>query len=260
MLNASEDRAANGFSEVYECIRRAILNGDLAPGSRISQVKIAEDFGLSRTPVREALRMIQREGLITAELGRQVVISSTSVADLDELYALRINLDTTTARMTVPLLDDQDMAELQQCMSTMDAHTDLGSFEQYDAAHQLFHLIIIRRAGTRHVNHSTLLNDHAERYRRLYLSQPASWEQGRTEHREILAACEARDGDLVARLLAEHFAKIALTLVAQIDSTFEPWLVRAAIRSALQFPIKSPRPDNRQVRSTKHTNNNGELS
>jgi len=260
MHKQDEASASNGFSDAYERIRGAILSGELPPNSRMSQVKMAGHFGLSRTPVREALRMIQREGLITAELGRQVVIASTSVADLDELYALRINLDTTTARMTVPLLSDQDLTELRQCLSTMDAHEDLGSFEQFDKAHQLFHLIIIRAAGARHINHSTLLNEHAERYRRLYLSQPASWEQGRSEHHEILAACEARDGDLVARLLAEHFAKIALTLVAQIDSTFEPWLVRAAIRSALQFPVKSADANPRKTRTTKRQDNNGDLS
>ena len=246
-----ESKELNGFSEAYERIRRAILHGEIPPNSRISQVKIAEHFGLSRTPVREALRMIQKEGLITAERGRQVVIASTSVGDLDELYALRINLDTTTARMTVPLLSERDLEELADCLSTMDSHEDLDSFEQYDKAHQLFHLVIIRAAGQRHVSHSTLLNDHAERYRRLYLSQPASFEQGRKEHREIFEACAARDGDLVARLLAEHFAKIALTLVAQIDSTFEPWLVRSAVRGALQYPVKSDRSRNSAARSSK---------
>lgn len=260
MHKQDEASASNGFSDAYERIRRAILSGELPPNSRMSQVKMAGRFGLSRTPVREALRMIQRDGLITAELGRQVVIASTSVADLDELYALRINLDTTTARMTVPLLSDQDLTELRQCLSTMDAHEDLGSSEQFDKAHQLFQLIIIRAAGARHIIHSTLLNEHAERYRRLYLSQPASWEQGRSEHHEILAACEARNGDLVARLLAEHFVKIALTLVAQIDSTFEPWLVRAAIRSALQFPVKSADANPSKTRRTKRQDNNGDLS
>lgn len=182
--------------------------------------------------------MIQREGLITAERGRQVVIASTSVADLDELYALRINLDTTTARMTVPLIEDESLDELDACLSAMISFEDLGSFEEYDKAHLLFHMIIIRDAGARHVSQSTSLNDHAERYRRLYLSQPSSWEQGRKEHSEIFEACKTRNGDLVARLLAQHFARIALTLVAQIDSTFEPWRVRAAVRSALQYPEK----------------------
>jgi len=244
-----EDKQSSGFSEAYEKIRRAILHGEISPNSRISQVKIAEQFGLSRTPVREALRMIQREGLITAERGRQVVIASTSVSDLDELYALRINLDTTTARTTVPLLSNQDLQELRNCLAAMDSNVGLGSFEQYDKAHQLFHMVIIRAAGERHISHSTSLNEHAERYRRLYLSQPASWEQGRKEHIEIFEACEARDGDLAAQLLAEHFARIALTLVAQIDSTFEPWLVRSAVRNALKFPVKSGKSSNKSKQS-----------
>lgn len=237
------NKTQSGLVEAYENIRHAILKGELPPGSRMSQVKIAEHFGLSRTPVREALRMIQREGLITAERGRQVVIASTSVADLDELYALRINLDTATARMTIPLIDDDCLDELGACLSAMISYEDLGSFENYDKAHLQFHMIIIRDAGTRHVSQSTSLNDHAERYRRLYLSQPASWEQGRVEHRKIFEACKERDGGTVARLLAQHFAKIALTLVAQIDSTFEPWRVRAAVRNALQFPETPTKPD-----------------
>jgi len=248
-----ENNQTSGFSLAYEKIRRAILHGEISPNSRISQVKIAEHFGLSRTPLREALRMIQREGLITAERGRQVVIASTSVGDLDELYALRINLDTTTARITVPLLGNEDLQELKNCLATMDSNVGLGSFEHYDKAHQLFHLIIIRAAGKRHVTHSTSLNEHAERYRRLYLSQPASWEQGRKEHIEIFEACKARDGDLVAQVLAEHFARIALTLVAQIDSTFEPWLVRSAVRNALKFSVKSEKSSNKAKPSRKKT-------
>ena len=85
--------------DAYESIRGAILRGVFQPGARLSQVKIAEHLGLSRTPVREALRLIEKEGLVASERGRQVVISPTSMTDLDELYALRINLDTTTVRL-----------------------------------------------------------------------------------------------------------------------------------------------------------------
>lgn len=228
------DRNGSGLADAYARIRQAILGGGFPPGTRVSQVKIAENLGLSRTPVREALRMIEKEGLITSTRGRQVVISHTSMSDLDELYALRIKLDTTTARVTVPLLTDADLKEMRSCLEQMMSNEDLGNFGPFDAAHRQFHLIAIRRAGARHVDYSARLNEHAERYRRLYLAGENSYRQSRAEHTAIMAACEQRDGEDVAQLLAEHYARNALTIVAQIEPAFEPWLVRSAVRAILE--------------------------
>lgn len=221
-------------TDAYESIRSAILEGVLPPGERLSQVKIADRLGLSRTPVREALRLIEKEGLITSERGRQVVISPTSMADLDELYALRIKLDTMTVRATVPDLTDADLAEMQGCLDAMDANASPAQFTAFDAAHRWFHMVPIRLAGPRHADYSAQLNEHAERYRRIYLSQPSSYAQSRDEHLAIMAASALRDGETVAGLLAEHYARIALTIIAQIDPAYEPRLLRSAVRVARQ--------------------------
>lgn len=229
-----ESAPAIRMSDAYERIRSAILEGVLPPGGRLSQVRIADQLGLSRTPVREALRLIEKEGLITSKRGHQVVISQTSMADLDELYALRIKLDTTTVRATVPELTDADIAAMSDCLATMDEASDPGLFAEFDAAHREFHMIPIRLAGTRHADYSTQLNEHAERYRRLYMTQPSSYQQSRDEHRAIMVACAARDGEEVAALLAQHYARIALTIIAQIDPAFEPRQLRSAVRVASQ--------------------------
>jgi DNA-binding GntR family transcriptional regulator len=218
--------------DAYERIRSAILEGTLPPGGRLSQVKIADGLGLSRTPVREALRLIEKEGLITSERGRQVVISQTSMADLDELYALRIKLDTMTVRATVQDLSDEDIAAMEECLVAMDGSSSPDLFAEFDAAHRQFHMIPIRLAGPRHADYSAQLNEHAERYRRIYMTQPRSYQQSREEHRAIMDACAARDGEEVAALLAEHYARIALTIIAQIDPSFEPRQLRSAVRFA----------------------------
>lgn len=227
--------------DAYERIRSAILKGTLPPGGRLSQVKIADELGLSRTPVREALRLIEKEGLITSERGRQVVISQTSMADLDELYALRIKLDTTTVRATVQDLTDADVAAMEECLVAMDESSSPDLFEEFDTAHRRFHTIPIRLAGPRHADYSAQLNEHAERYRRIYMTQPSSYVQSREEHQAIMVACAARDGEKVAALLAEHYARIALTIIAQIDPSFEPRQVRAAVRVACHDRDKQER-------------------
>lgn len=223
----------NRMSNAYDRIKESILQGSFAPGMRLSQVKIAERLGLSRTPVREALRLIEKEGLVTSERGRQIIISSTSMADLDELYALRVKLDAATVRISVMDLASEDLDEMQTCLTTMDAHESLEDFAIFDEAHRLFHMIAIRRAGPRHVEYSARLNEHAERYRRIYMSHSSSQSQSKTEHAAIFAACTNRDGDEVACLLAVHYARIALTIIAQIEPQFEPRLVRAAVGAVL---------------------------
>jgi len=220
--------------EAYERIRSAILEGVLLPGRRLSQVKIADQLGLSRTPVREALRLIEKEGLITSERGRQIVISPTSLSDLDELYALRVKLDTMTVRSTAADLADADIAEMQGCIDAMIASSSPELFAEFDVAHRQFHMIPIQLAGPRHADYSARLNEHAERYRRLYLVQPSSYQQSHDEHRAILDACEKRDGEQLASLLAEHYARIALTIIAQVDPAFEPRQLRLAVRQARQ--------------------------
>lgn len=122
--------------EAYDRIKVAILQGTFQPGARLSQVKISERLNLSRTPVREALRLSEKEGLVASERGRQVVISSTTMADLDELYALRINLDTTTVRTSVPELSDGDLDEMRGCLAAMDKNSSPEHFAAFDAAHE----------------------------------------------------------------------------------------------------------------------------
>jgi DNA-binding GntR family transcriptional regulator len=223
----------NRMSNAYDRIKESILQGAFSPGMRLSQVKIAERLGLSRTPVREALRLIEKEGLVTSERGRQIIISSTSMADLDELYALRVKLDAATVKISVKDLTSEDLDEMQNCLTTMDAHEGLEDFAIFDEAHRLFHMIAIRRAGPRHVDYSAQLNEHAERYRRIYMGHSGSRSQSKAEHAAIFAACNSRDGDQVACLLAEHYARIALTIIAQIEPQFEPRLVRAAVGAVL---------------------------
>jgi hypothetical protein len=107
------------------------------------------------------------------------------------------------------------------------------------------------------VSHSVRLNEHAERYRWLYLLKPASWAQSSQEHREIFLACSERNADRVARLLAEHHARVALAIVAWIEPAFEPSLVHAAVRGALRYPVSdNDAKENRAERQARSPTSN----
>src|SRR5215472_17054183 len=104
---------------VHDRLRNAILRGELDPKVPLSQVQLAARLGVSRTPLREALRMLQREGLIDSEPNRRVRVAELSVADLEQQYASRVLLEALAVRLTLPVYTDDDLAELRRALARM---------------------------------------------------------------------------------------------------------------------------------------------
>lgn len=96
--------------DVYERVRGAILDGELAAGTVMSQVALAEELGISRTPLREALRLLQGEGLIEAEPNRRVRVAPMTASDMEELCVMRVTLEAEARRLSVPMLAPEDLA------------------------------------------------------------------------------------------------------------------------------------------------------
>jgi DNA-binding GntR family transcriptional regulator len=235
----------DNIAAIHDELREAILRGDLHAGAVLSQIRIAEDFGVSRGPVREALRLLQREGLVEAELNRRVRIADFSVDDLEELYAMRIVNEALAVRATVPRLTAQEVQDLHACLEEMDAvaGVDVHAWEE---PHRRFHRGLITHAGQRLVRHVEQLSDHAERYRRVYIAgDPRAWSVGAAEHRQIYEATERRDASGAAEATVQHLARTALTVLANIAPEHDPSLVRGAMQASLatspRQPASSPR-------------------
>jgi DNA-binding GntR family transcriptional regulator len=212
-------------------LRQSILSGRLAPGEVLSQVALAQRFGVSRGPIREALRMLQREGLVEGEVNKRMRVIPFAADDLEQLYALRIVTEALAIRVSVPFFEPDELSTLQRQLGEMEATT--GKLEPWEEVHRAFHRLLVSHAGERTIATIEQLSDHASRYRRMNLSQePRAWSIGATEHREIVAACVERDAVGASRLLAEHLARTALTVMMIAAPEHEPFMVRAAVRMA----------------------------
>jgi DNA-binding GntR family transcriptional regulator len=224
--NASRDGL--NVAVVHDQLRQAILRGDVPPGPATSQLVLARDLGVGRTPLREALRMLQSEGLVISEPNRRVRIAELSVADAEELYVMRILLEAVAARITVPTLDDNDIAELEGLMAQMDHLMRTGG--SIVELHHRFHARFVQAAGPRVVAQIAQLFDHAERYRRAFgAAEPDHWKRRRAEHREILDAAKAGDPRATSEALAAHYLRTAKMVAAALDPGYDLARLRVAI-------------------------------
>ncbi len=115
--------------------------------------------------MREALRMLQREGLVEAEPNHRVRVADFSISDLEQLYAMRIGLEALAIRLTVPLLQADELRRLKGFLTQMAELPTPEEYERWEVPHRAFHLSLVAHAGTRIVTMVAQLSDHAERYR-----------------------------------------------------------------------------------------------
>jgi DNA-binding GntR family transcriptional regulator len=224
---------ANGVSsteDVYTRLREAVLNGEIAPGSVISQVKLARELGVSTTPLREAMRLLQAEGLLTAEHNRRARVAPLDPKDIDAVYASRILFEALAIRLTVPGMTTADHQALRADLEAMREAGDAQDLRAWEPVHRDFHRRLLQGSESMERIIDPIL-DRSERYRRssLFGSPARTWEIGNDEHEAIVAACEARDPQEAASLLARHLARSALTVLAKIAPEEDPVAVRTAL-------------------------------
>src|SRR3984885_15875951 len=135
--------------DVYERVRNAILDGGLAPGAVMSQVALAEELGISRTPLREALRMLQGEGLVEAEPNRVARVAPMSNPGLAQLYVMRVTLESEALRLSVPRMTQDDFARLEGHMAEMAHYASIKDYRRWVVPHSQFHRALTGPAGQR---------------------------------------------------------------------------------------------------------------
>jgi DNA-binding GntR family transcriptional regulator len=194
----------NAAERVASELREEILQGDIAPGAGLSQQSIAERFGVSRIPVRDALQTLAGEGLVRPQSNATAVVTGMSVVELQELYELREAIEPLATQIAVPNVGRADLLTMRKQLEVMEEHTDTRTWL---AANADFHAAVYRRAGRpRMIELVEQLRRLVDRYMYLHLEVIGQIDHVTSEHRGILAAVESGDAALAARLTREHLA------------------------------------------------------
>ena len=188
-----------------EQLRRAIIRCELAPGTAISEAKLCVDMGLSRTPLREALKLLSAEGLIELRPNRSPLVRPMRPDDVAHLFETVAGVERLAAEWAAARLSGPALRKLAGLQDRMEAHHAAGQIHPYFELNDQIHRAIVAGAANPVLvqTHAGLIA-RAERARFAALGAQGRWKESVEEHRAVLRALQDRDGGAAGRLLLRH--------------------------------------------------------
>ena len=193
-------------SAVADKLRDQIIRGEIPEGSQLRQDIIATQFSVSRIPVREALRQLHAEGLVTIVQNRGAIVPELSPSDIEELFSIRELLEPETLKLSIPKLTQEDFAQAE---AVLKKYTDELRREQHVASwgrlNWQFHSILYSKANRpQFMSIIRNVNNKGERYTRLQLYLTHGMKRANHEHQQILQLCRERHVTAACKLLRQH--------------------------------------------------------
>ncbi|MEC5212573.1 DNA-binding GntR family transcriptional regulator [Polaromonas sp. CG_9.5] len=192
------------YQDVAELLRERIFSHELVPGSWIDELKLAEEYGISRTPLREALKVLATEGLVTMKVRRGAYVTEVSDTDLSDVYHLLALLESDAAGVVASSASPAQIRELQSLHDELEK--EVGNRERFFALNEAFHMRLLEIANNRWRNQMVAdLRKVMKLNRHNSLLKSGRIEESLAEHRAIMAALTARNAEAGAQRMREHF-------------------------------------------------------
>ena len=200
--------------QIVDVLRRRIVSGELAEGTKLRQEKLAAELGVSRVPLREAIRQLEGEGLVTTELHKGTVVSSLSPHEVEELFEMRMQLEPWLFGLAIPAMSETDFQAAHEVIAEASAVTDA---REWGELNWRFHHALCVASG-RHLALRLLrtVHDNANRYVNLKLAVAVDVDRELEDHRRLIAFARLRDVDGGVALLREHIHSVAESLTTWI--------------------------------------------
>jgi DNA-binding GntR family transcriptional regulator len=192
------------YEEVAELLRQRIFRRELEPGSWIDELKLADEYGISRTPLREALKVLAAEGLVTMKVRRGAYVTEVNDKDLRDVYHLLSLLESDAAGVVATQASDSELQELQALHAELEAA--VSDRDKFFAVNERFHMRLLDIADNRWRNQMVAdLRKVMKLNRHNSLLKSGRIEESLAEHAAIVAALARRDAAAAAQCMREHF-------------------------------------------------------
>ncbi len=210
---------------VFETLRDAIIKQVLKPGERLMEIQLADEMGVSRTPVREAIRKLELEGLVVMVPRKGAYVAGVSMKDIHEVYEVRAALEMLAVTLAAERITDEELDALERQVlkeSEAEKNGDENALDNIIYIDSTFHDIIYQAAhNQRLVQFVNILQEQLQRFRAASLSRPGRSKTALLEHKQIVEALAERNGDLAAKLAKEHIENAENAMISGMEESMK---------------------------------------
>lgn len=191
--------------ELVPLLRDMIMSGELQPGEKIHEPKLCERFGVSRTPLREALKVLAAEGLVQIAPNRGAIVARITQEEINELFPIMGMLEALAGELAAAKIKKREFTKLMDLHNTMVEHYEKGEWAPYIKLNRAIHESLFTIAGNESLTtlyNTMMVRIHSVRY--VAKKSQQRWDEAVDDHRRLMVALEERDGEAVVRILREH--------------------------------------------------------
>lgn len=205
--------------KIYEKIRDNITWGKFAPGEHLVEDRLAAEFKASRSPVREALRLLEAEGLITFERNRGITVAKLSIKQVDEIYVLRYLLEGYAAHVTGDNITTKALVGLENLNKKLKVAAKNRDLREWFNKNALFHNFFYKHCGNSNlIRVVDNLKRKVQRYDYISMTVPWDFETYLKQHEGILKGCKKRDGGMVEKYMKVHLQTVKVALINHLEN------------------------------------------
>jgi len=190
---------------VFETLREAIINGTLKPGERMMEIQLAEQLGVSRTPVREAIRKLELEGFVVMIPRKGAYVAGISLKDIADVFEVRAAMEALAAGLAAERITAEELEEMERLLVRIGEHIEANRLEEVVEMDTLFHEALYK--ASRNLKLEQILQnlrEQIQRFRSTSLAFPGRMKEALEEHKKIVEAISDRNTALAQQLAQEH--------------------------------------------------------
>ncbi len=206
---------------VFDVLMSAIMQGQLSPGERLLEVQLADEMGVSRTPVREAIRRLELEGFVVMVPRKGAYVAGLSINDVEEVYEIRTVLETLAVRLAAQRMQPADYAQLDELSEKMRATWQEGNVDNWVSLDASFHELLYKFSrNERLVAMMNNIMEQLSRYRIISLANVEVRHNSLSEHQELIEALKRHDSEAAATAVAMHIENTKQSLINMLKAKF----------------------------------------
>ena len=204
---------------VCETLREAIRSGVLKPGERLMEIQLADELGVSRTPVREAMRKLELEGYVIMLPRRGNYVATISFRDINEVFEIRTSLDALASGLAAERITEEELEQLERLLVSIGENIETRNMKKVVEDDMEFHDILYKASrNQRLVGIISNLREQMTRFRSMSMSYPGRLKKTLEEHSRLVEAIAQRDVELAQKLAVEHMENSEQTLLIDMEA------------------------------------------